>query len=222
MSKGTDVNRYIRNIGGYHGMARSPRTDEELKAILREHLQYEMDMLQGTMKRLKSGNVDDVISNALIESYALHVRNLLHFVYPGKHKDDDDVLAADFFDDGCWAGKEPQRPEKSDAAKVAANKQVMHLTYKRLQVSPEFKKWSFALGEEILRVMQSFLREIRQRCPHLLDEPKISSDRHNHVLLEKLGDPSDIQSDAMGGSKVYTDASTKALHSVSHIRRPKP
>ena len=57
-------------------MAKGTATDEE---ILRHHLVYEFDMLQGTYLELDKGGHNQVISNALIEAFCLHARLLIEF-----------------------------------------------------------------------------------------------------------------------------------------------
>ena len=73
-------------------MERKKRTPNELGRVS-EHLHYEVQMLlvseitgQGTLH------------NALVESFAIHVRNMLDFLWPDKPKRKSDwVIAADFF-----------------------------------------------------------------------------------------------------------------------------
>lgn len=59
----------------------APGTSEDRrKALVREHLPYELQMLRFTFGRLNSLVSDTELSNALIESFAIHARNLTCFL----------------------------------------------------------------------------------------------------------------------------------------------
>jgi hypothetical protein len=145
-------------------MARPRRKEEELIAAL-EHLYYEIDMLQGTMERLETGSTEDrIFHNALVESFTIHARNLMHFLYPTGKKDDSDVLAADFFDDeGYWLKIRLKEPEEFGKSRGRVNKEIAHLTYDRLSITPDRKIWSPVLGHEILKVMDCFFTAMPER-----------------------------------------------------------
>ena len=117
-----------------------------------EHLNYEIDMLRGTTELLKTGGTGNrILSNACIESFTIHARALMHFLYPVSERDSD-VLAADFFDDaGYWLKNRPEEPKEFAKARDRVNKEIAHLTYDRQLVTPERKKWNSALGNEILQ-----------------------------------------------------------------------
>lgn len=79
------------------------RTAEELREVW-YHLTYEIQMLNGTGQVLStfranpSEDRDRIIQNALIESFAVHARSLMAFLYPENPRPDD-VVADDFFGD---------------------------------------------------------------------------------------------------------------------------
>jgi hypothetical protein len=77
------------------------------------------------------GKAESPIHNALIESFAVHVRVLAEFFYP-RRPEQDTILAEHFFQGrGEW---ERVRPAESDTLKRArdlANKLLAHLTYTR-------------------------------------------------------------------------------------------
>jgi hypothetical protein len=151
------------DLGGSDEMTRPHRNEEDLKAALK-HLCYEIDMLQGTMERLETGSTEDrILHNALVESFTVHARNLMHFLYPIGEKDSD-VLAADFFDDaGYWLKNRPEEPKEFGKSRGRVNKEIAHLTYDRLSVTPQHKIWNPALGDEILRIMAIFFSALPQR-----------------------------------------------------------
>jgi hypothetical protein len=144
-------------------MARPRRKEEELIAAL-EHLYYEIDMLQGTMERLETGSTEDrIFHNALVESFTIHARNLMHFLYPIGEKPSD-ILAADFFEDEeYWLKNRPGAPKEFDTARARVNKEIAHLTHDRLSVTPERKLWNSVLGREILSIMTVFFTAMPER-----------------------------------------------------------
>jgi len=142
-------------------MARIKRSEDELRGAS-DHLYYEIQMLQGTMKLLATGAIgQSLLSNALIESFTVHARALIHFLYPSKHPHPTDVLAEDFFKAGEWEEKRPVEPEIFIAVRGRVNKEIAHLTYDRQLVKPELKGWNFVtLGNSILEIMQVFIGAI--------------------------------------------------------------
>ena len=77
-------------------MIKIMRSDTELKEAS-DHLHYEITMLHGTMLLLATGALgQSVLLNALIESFTIHARALIHFLYP-TNPHQTDVLAEDFF-----------------------------------------------------------------------------------------------------------------------------
>lgn len=140
---------------------RKTRTDDELRAALK-HLNYEINMLQDTIKFLGKENIPTPVEYALLESFAIHARVLIHFLYPSGKIDKDDVLAWDFFQ--RMGGKPqdwPDEPVSFKTARTRVNKEIAHLTYHRQRVKPEDKGWFYAkFGEEILTIVNHFLAAI--------------------------------------------------------------
>jgi hypothetical protein len=140
------------------------RPDHQLRGIL-EHLVYEVWMFAETARMLSTrGAIRDpadeerVIVNALLESFTIHTRSLLDFLYPPSRPKGDDVVAEDFFDDPkVWYR---QRPAKSDLLKGVHKrvaKEIAHLTYARIGITPEAKRWPFvAITTDLLQVFQRF------------------------------------------------------------------
>jgi hypothetical protein len=91
---------------------RKQRSQDELHSAS-DHLHYEIWMFTSPAHGLASGISDQsVINNALLESYTLHARILLDFLYAERPKEDD-VRAEDFFEDLIkWHNAKPQKPEK--------------------------------------------------------------------------------------------------------------
>jgi hypothetical protein len=138
-------------------------SDSYLLSYSGEHVVYEFDMflwLAGVCSnpsvRLEAPTPADNcrLSYALIESFAVHLRNVINFLFdPPKRPDD--VVAADFFDPNVWQGLLPAMSSTIQFARVRANKEIAHLTTVRIPGSPPQKTWDFrALADEIRPLMR--------------------------------------------------------------------
>jgi hypothetical protein len=113
-----------------------------------------------TIARGKSTGIagKGVINNALLESFVIHARALLDFLYAERPRSDD-VIAEDFLSSpNDW----PKiRPPKTDLLKTIhrrVGKEAAHLTYARLDVTQETKLWAFLqIAEDITIVFDQFL-----------------------------------------------------------------
>ena len=84
------------------------------------------------------------VQYACLESFAIHSRNLIDFLYPPERTKDDDVFAKHFFTDPqTWRGLSKSLPPSLKDARIQANKQISHLTYYRLSVKRKQKNWYF-------------------------------------------------------------------------------
>lgn len=126
-------------------VTRKTRSKTELQKAS-DHLYYEISMFQKLVKGMASGIAgESVINNALLESFGIHTRALLWFFY-AENSRDDDIIADDFFSTPTeWQSIRPPLTEILDKAKKRADKEIAHLTYKRIDISPEQKKWEFLL-----------------------------------------------------------------------------
>jgi hypothetical protein len=143
------------------------RTEEVLKRAS-AHLHYELWMLTCTANGLGSGiATGGWLSNALLESFVVHVRSLSDFLY-AEAKKPDDVLAGDYLPTGQWVKVRPPESELLKRARVRAHKEIVHLTYERLNVTPDTKPWAFV---EIAKAIHSVFEVFSQHVPkHLLSE----------------------------------------------------
>ncbi len=92
-------------------------------------------------------------TSALVESFGIHLRNLIDFFYrPGRL---DDVTAQDFLDaTTVWSRGEPA--SLTDAHR-RANKELSHLTQARKSGAPPEKEWdTISLAKEIESVAKDF------------------------------------------------------------------
>lgn len=118
---------------------------------LTETLWYEIQMAfdLGESLALSTGplgsSIPQVVKNAMLESFTIHVRQLIDFFWTrrSKHaKTERDAFATDFFDPGEWDRIRPARPAVLGpdlADKVGWG--VAHLTYGRAIATPEQKQW---------------------------------------------------------------------------------
>jgi hypothetical protein len=136
-------------------MPRSTRSDSELVAAS-DHLHYEIGMLFGTANALAGGScAQGLCLNAFIESFTLHARNLLSFLYSDKPREDD-VIGEDYVSD--WATRRPTETSSLQVVHRRVGKEVAHLTYARLSVTEEAKRWQFLqLAKDIGAVISVFL-----------------------------------------------------------------
>src|SRR5881396_2439827 len=79
-----------------HSFSRVRTTPADLRKASK-HLYYELMMLTGLAHAQGIRTFESVIQNAVIESFTIHARVLLHFLFSGKASQPDDVLAEDFF-----------------------------------------------------------------------------------------------------------------------------
>jgi hypothetical protein len=140
--------------------------------FLREHVRYEMDMLGQTFAALSHLNQYESISVydrhtincALIESFTIHFRALYDFFQlPGASKPKNDDLTAAYYIK-YW---DCIRPDCSDClknARIRVNKEVAHITKKRISGTPEEKAWPFVeIQNEMKTYFDKFLAELQKQ-----------------------------------------------------------
>jgi hypothetical protein len=135
-------------------MAESPQT----LALASEHLCYEVTMLRFTARQLAERQAEgDEPKNALLESFAIHVRNLMNFFFRKESsRVKNEMLALDYLDN--W---NPPKSEYLRRIEGKINEEISHLSYKRNGVSPEAKKWRIDLiVAELEQVLTAFLRRV--------------------------------------------------------------
>jgi hypothetical protein len=119
-------------------------TDKELRAFS-GHLLYEIEMFSATVGvlavviELERSNMRTTLRNALMESWALHLRNLLSFLYD-RRAGKGDVVAADFVGSG-WAAKRGPKPDVLKLAHAKASKEMAHMSWLRSQLTDDQREW---------------------------------------------------------------------------------
>ena len=144
-------------------------TDDRLRGAA-DALYYEFWMFERLALGMASGIAGEgVINNALMESFVIHLRVLLDFFYTDKTEQDDIIAAHFFIDPEIWKKARPDKTPLLLEAEKRANKEVAHLTYTRLDKTPEQKNWEFLLIlSDVNKVKEAFLNILPPR--HLLGE----------------------------------------------------
>jgi hypothetical protein len=126
---------------------RAVLSDDELLSYSREHVLYEIRMLVQSAELLKrrvdtpSGPMLPPFWNAALESFAIHLRNLVDFFYPTAIKLTD-VVADDFFPNRTRPARFPRIPPSLVLARKRAHKQVSHLTTERFSGAHPNRSWN--------------------------------------------------------------------------------
>lgn len=104
---------------------------------------------------------NSVLNNAVLESFTLHARGLLDFLYATKPQSDD-VIAEDFFDSPSdWAAIRPNKTKLLMSVHKRVGKEVAHLTYERLNITAEEKQWQFGqIMIDLNNVFRVFLNNV--------------------------------------------------------------
>lgn len=142
-------------------MGRKLRSNKELQEAS-NHLHYELWMLSSLAQSMASGiSSQGWLTNALLESFVVHVRGVMDFLYNDTPQKDD-VVAQDYFSSTEeWINIRPELSGHLSTAKSRAGKEVAHLTYARLAVTQDTKPWPYgAIANEITSVIQIFLQKV--------------------------------------------------------------
>ena len=127
-----------------------------------DHLWYEIWMYQRLVDGMASGVFGKgPLNNAVLESFAIHVRALIHFFFDEK-TNHDDVLAVHFFSTADeWRRILPSFTDVLKNAKKRADKEIAHLTYNRQAVTQEKKPWNFIpIYTELNEVVKKFINAV--------------------------------------------------------------
>jgi hypothetical protein len=138
----------------------SSMSDKRFREYSAEHLWYEIAMFLDMGTFLRHRNIStQAEKNAYIESFVIHMRNLIAFLYP-VNAQKGDVIAADFFlNPGDWSKLRSPISTTLKQARTRAHKEISHLTTKRISGTPRQKAWAIAgLTNEILIQLKRFAK----------------------------------------------------------------
>jgi hypothetical protein len=154
------------------GRTKTKLSDAYLIDYSGKHLLHELNMfwqLAGKVQKLERS----FMLSALLESFAIHLRNLIGFFYGSRYLTD--VIAANFFDDPrAWS---PTMSRTLREARKRVNKEVGHLTQGRK--SGDTPDWNAAgLFNEIEAVAKDFAVKASSKKlhPKVLDLLKLSGE----------------------------------------------
>jgi hypothetical protein len=149
------------SLGGV-STTRRPRTPEELRGISKV-LQYEVWMFVSTLRTLAIGVLGPgPMHNAVLESFAVHTRGVIDFLFPPGNARPTDLIADDFFDDvGAWRSQRGEMSTFLTLTRKRVGLLVAHLTEERVGITPEEKSWDFAkILSEIRKHLRTFVEHV--------------------------------------------------------------
>jgi hypothetical protein len=133
--------------------------NEKLHMFSAVHLRYEIDMCCRTASLL-AGGPDGVLNNVLVDSYAIHLRALIEFLYSPPRKADD-LRAVDFVEvRERWLDARGAISKPLKDAQERAHKQIAHFTKKRFSDGAPEKTWRPGLEiSALVAGLQLFLQQ---------------------------------------------------------------
>jgi hypothetical protein len=144
---------------------RQPHSPDELRDVSK-HLLYEIQMFGMTMTMLAAfegidpGSARTTMRNALMESWALHVRNLLAFLYDDRPARDD-AVAGDFIEG--WREKRGTKAALLGLAQAKTSKEMAHLSYVRARLTEDERRWHHApIIVELVKPLHLFVDEVSE------------------------------------------------------------
>ncbi len=181
-------------------------TDQAKAAWAKEHLLYEVQTMLGALTALE-GKPRGMEMNIALESFAVHARNLLEFLwYKPNPRYGNDAFASDFSDE--WNGRRGSRPprlkEVDDGCRFG--KEIFHLTYDRIGGDDERKRWLCSeMAIELAVALDRFATIAR---PTAIDEETRGMLRALLVKIPGANDPTDRLVRAGAGSSVASAQAT--------------
>ncbi|HXY25582.1 MAG TPA: hypothetical protein VEI73_13080 [Candidatus Acidoferrum sp.] len=157
-------------------------TDQQLLDYSQEHLLYELHMFRWVGENLPADK--GFLLSALLESFAIHLRNLIEFFYtePNNARNDD-LVAGEFFDSpNAWNPGTMSTSLKD--ARERANKEISHITYKRKEAIDPTKPWPVAaLFKEVQAVAVKFAASASSKKLHPSVVTWLKADPKTSVVL---------------------------------------
>ena len=140
---------------------------EKLIEFSGEHLYYEIWMLYGVTDTLLKGVEDRYVYNALLESFVIHASIIIDFFYRPQVYDGD-ARALHYVDDiRAWRESLPSYERYFKKFHRKRNKEVVHLSYNRLDVKPEEKRWNARkVIKQIRKIVDRFLAQANPELLH--------------------------------------------------------
>ena len=135
-------------------MKTSGLSDSDLVAYSGEHLLYELQMFVYAGRELARPHLAGPMRSVVIESFVIHLRNLIDFFFTTPTHDDD-VAAVHFYPE--W---NEVMPHILKLARDRANKELSHLTLQRKTGRHPDKPWDVAaLFRSVHQVAKRFVNK---------------------------------------------------------------
>ncbi len=139
-------------------------SDEELREWADEHLYYEITTLEHAIRIVKQTGPGPLESVAL-QSFIVNTRCLNDFLWGDRKQiHPNDMFATDFCDPTKWRRVRERLPQPAlRVARKRFNREVMHLTRKRISGYGKDKEWSCGpVFAEIAGAMVEFVGMVRE------------------------------------------------------------
>jgi len=140
---------------------------EDLIEFSGEHLYYEIWMFFSACKLLKKTEAGTPLYNALLESAITHASILIEFFYDSSSFPDT-ARASDYLKyPRAWKRLLPSYEQYFEVIHSRRNKELAHLSYDRLKVAPENKRWSLSrITNHLKRLVHLFLDNADKELLH--------------------------------------------------------
>jgi len=124
---------------------------------------YEIEMLFRTSDQLTAELHADFappheVAMALIESFAIHARALIHFLWRDRGHPEDG-FAAEYFVPGGWAELRPDKEATIRGIDDRVGAEIAHISYKRIRVTDDERWWRYGqIAASIGRCLREFIK----------------------------------------------------------------
>ena len=137
-------------------------SDRELMD-LSEHVLYEMAMLVGIPRQFEWAAASDIATNALLESFVMHARQLVDFFF-----DHAEIGASAYFENPIADWKKVRGKEDSDLKDLVSRvgEEIAHVTWSRTQ-----PKAPWNLDEIVKRIESLSVRFLERASPNKNSKP---------------------------------------------------
>jgi hypothetical protein len=140
-------------------VARERPSANRLRRFAEEHLLYEAGMLSEVTGKLMNRHHegDPVVQNALLESFGIHSRNLIDFLWLDRPMKNTDAIARDWIE----GRQAPVMSERLANVKHRVGKEMVHLSYNRLDLPEDERGWTvLGIGPEVIGAFGNFATEV--------------------------------------------------------------
>ena len=118
----------------------SPLSDGDLLKYSADHVAYEVEMFFTVGQSVLHNAWATPNDRALLESFIVHLRSLMDFLYPTSGLKPTDIIAAYYFKEkSSWQATRPSPHASLLKARDRAHKQLVHLTTGRVTGDPQWK-----------------------------------------------------------------------------------